>query len=212
MSKKIVSVITARGGSKEIPNKNIIDVNGKPLIAYTIKASLDSSVNETWVSTDSTEIATISIELGAKVLLRPKELANDIIMPDASLVHFAENHHFDTLVFIQPTSPLLEAKYINQGILLMNDYDSVFSAYKEHWCPRWSTDFEPVGWNISKRPRRQDMDEQYIENGAFYITSKENLLQSKLRYSGNIGIVEMPLEKSFQIDSKNDLELIKKLI
>lgn len=212
MSKKIVSVITARGGSKEIPNKNIINVNGKPLIAYTIEASLNSNVNETWVSTDSTEIATISVGLGAKVILRPKELANDVIMPDASLVHFAENHYFDTLVFIQPTSPLLETKYIDQGISLMDKYDSVFSAYKEHWCPRWSTEFKPIGWDISKRPRRQDMDEQYIENGAFYITSRENLLQSKLRYSGNIGIVEMPIEKSFQVDSKNDLKLIKKLI
>jgi len=209
---KIVSVITARGGSKEIPNKNIIDVNGKPLISYTINASLESNVNETWVSTDSENIAYISVGLGAKTLLRPKELANDVIMPDASLVHFAENYNFDILVFIQPTSPLLEYKYINEGIKLMDKYDSVFSAYKEHWCPKWSTDFKPIGWDILNRPRRQDMNAQYIENGAFYITTRKNLLQSKLRYSGNIGIVEMPLEKSFQVDSQNDLELIKNLL
>ena len=202
---KTISLITARGGSKGIPQKNIIDINGKPLISYTIEASVSSRVSETWVSTDSSIIATTAEKYGAKIIWRPKELANDNIMPDASLLHAAKNIDFDMLVFIQPTSPLLTPHYINTGISMMSDYDSVFSAYKEHWCPRWSTDFEPVGWNISKRPRRQDMDGQYIENGAFYITSKENLLQSKLRYSGNIGIVEMPLEKSFQIDSKNDL-------
>ena len=216
---KIVSVITARGGSKGIPNKNIIDLKGKPLIYYTISTALKSKVHEVWVSTDDEEIAEISVISGAKVLRRPKELADDIIMPDASLIHFAENVDFDILVFIQPTSPLLESKYINKGIEMMSKYDSVFSAYKEHWFPRWSKDNilgtiipNPVNWDINNRPRRQDMEENYVENGAFYITTKDDLLKSNLRYSGNIGIVEMPYEKSFQIDTKNDIKLLEKLL
>ena len=212
LSKKIVSLITARGGSKGIPGKNIIDIKGKPLIQYTIDSSLKSKVNETWVSTDCDKISSISKTLGAKVITRPKELCNDIIMPDPTLVHFANNVDFDILVFIQPTSPLLDSKYINKGLNMMNKYDSVFSAYKEHWLPRWTIDNKPYKWDINKRPRRQDKQELYVENGAFYITTKKNLLKSNLRYNGNIGIIEMPLNKSYQLDSKDDLDILKKLL
>ncbi len=209
---KIVSVITARGGSKGIPKKNIMEINGAPLIWYTINASQESKVQETWVSTDSKEIADQAKKYGANTLSRPKELADDIIMPDAALLHFAENVDFDILVFIQPTSPLLNQHYINKGLEMMNKYDSVFSAYKEHWLPRWSTNAKPIDWNPNARPRRQDVDERFVENGAFYITTKKQLLESKLRYSGNIGIVEMPLQKSFQLDSYDDLRVLEKLL
>ena len=94
----------------------------------------------------------------------------------------------------------------------MSNYDSVFSAYKEHWLPRWSKNAEPINWHPSFRPRRQDMDEQYVENGAFYITTKKRLIESKLRYSGNIGIVEMLQSESYQLDNINDLKMIEKLI
>ena len=187
---KIVSIITARGGSKGIPKKNIIDIKGKPLLYYTINTSLLSNVDQTWVSTDDDEIETYAYAKGVKVIIRPKELADDIIMPDASLVHFAENIDFDILVFIQPTSPLLESKYINKGIEMMDNYDSVFSAYKEHWFPRWSKETilgteisTTVNWNMRERPRRQDMEENYVENGAFYITTKQNLLKSQTAQS-----------------------------
>ena len=212
MNKKIVSLITARGGSKGIPKKNIINIKGFPLISYTIKESIKSGVHETWVSTEDKEIKNISEKYGAKVITRPNELSNDIIMPDAALVHFAENYEFDILVFIQPTSPLLDSKYINQGLDMLKSYDSVFSAYKEHWQPRWTKNNQPYEWDINERPRRQDKQELYVENGAFYITTKNNLLDSKLRYSKNIGIVEMPYYKSFQIDSEDDLQLITKLL
>ena len=212
MNKKIVSLITARGGSKGIPKKNIININGHPLISYTIKKSQESKVHETWVSTEDNKIKEISKNYGAKVIDRPHKFSNDIIMPDAALVHFAKNYEFDILVFIQPTSPLLDSKYIDKGLNMLEKYDSVFSAYKEHWQPRWTKDSQPYEWNINKRPRRQDKQELFVENGAFYITTKENLLESKLRYSKNIGIVEMPYYESFQIDTKDDLKLIKKLL
>tara|TARA_R110002012_G_scaffold200230_1_gene369210 strand:- start:386 stop:1024 length:639 start_codon:yes stop_codon:yes gene_type:complete len=212
LNKKIVSLITARGGSKGIPKKNIININGHPLISYTIKKSQESKVHETWVSTEDNKIKEISKNYGAKVIDRPHKFSNDIIMPDAALVHFAKNYEFDILVFIQPTSPLLDSKYIDKGLNMLEKYDSVFSAYKEHWQPRWTKDSQPYEWNINKRPRRQDKQELFVENGAFYITTKENLLESKLRYSKNIGIVEMPYYESFQIDTKDDLKLIKKLL
>ena len=213
---KIVSVILARGGSKGIPKKNIIDINGKPLIQFSIDASHNSKVDSTWVSTDCKEIKKTSISLGAKVLDRPKKLSTDTASSEQALLHFSQIVDFDILVFIQPTSPLLESNDIDKGLdLLLNssdNYDSVFSCFKEHWIPRWSLDINPSQWDIKKRPRRQDMPEKFVENGAFYITTKEQLMRSKLRYGGNIGIIEMPIDRSFQIDTLADLQLIKKLL
>ena len=209
---KIVSVILARGGSKGIKKKNIIEIKNKPLIAFAIEASNNSLVDETWVSTDNEEIAYVSGKYGANILNRPKELATDTSKSEDALVHFANNVDFDILVFIQPTSPLLSETYINDGIKMMDEYDSVFSAYREHWIPRWTLDSKPIDWDIYDRPRRQDVDESYVENGSFYITTKENLLRSNLRYSGKIGVVEMPWGESFQIDTMEDLNFIKKII
>ena len=129
-------------------------------------------------------------------------------------LHFAKNINFDILVFIQPTSPLLKAADINKGIKLLEDenYSSVFSVYKQHWIPKWSLDIQPINWSINKRPMRQEVDEEYIENGAFYITRKTSLLNSKLRYSGKKNIVVMPYYRSFQIDTLDDLNLIKGLL
>lgn len=216
---KVVSVILARGGSKGIPRKNIINLDGHPLIWYTINASQKSEVHETWISTDNDEIAKIATDSGALVLRRPPNLATDTSQSEESLLHFADNVDFDILVFIQPTSPLLCHYHINQGLDMMDNYSSVFSAYKEHWQPRWNKEnilgievSHPLEWNPNQRPRRQDVEETYVENGAFYITTRESLLKSKLRYSGNMGILEMTQQESFQLDTYNDLELIKKLL
>ena len=95
----IIGIIPARGGSKGVPRKNIADVNGEPLIWFSIKASLDSDVDETWVSTEDDEIKQISLEKGAKVIDRPIHLADDIIMPDPALLHASEHIDFDILVF-----------------------------------------------------------------------------------------------------------------
>lgn len=209
---KTVSLILARGGSKGIPKKNIIDVNGKPLLYYTATSSMNSNVNETWVSTDCSEIKRVAQSLGCNVIDRPEDISNDNSKSDEALVHFAENINFDILVFIQPTSPLLLADDINQGLDKMSVYDSVFSVTKEHWVPRWNENNEPVNWDINNRPMRQDVEETYIENGAFYITTRDQLLRSGLRYGGKIETIEMPLYRSFQVDTYDDLELISKLL
>jgi len=208
----IKTIITARCGSQEIKNKNITNLNSKPLLWYAINSSLKSLSNETWVSTDCKKIADIALELGAKVIIRPQEISNNSSKSEEALLHFTQNIDFDILVFIQPTSPLLLPEDINKGLDMISNYDSVFSAYKEHWIPRWNMDSEPDNWNINNRPMRQDMPEKYVENGALYITTKKALLQSRCRYSGKIGILEMPQSRSFQIDTQDDLDLIAKLI
>jgi len=211
---KIVSLILARGGSKGIPRKNLIPLNGKPLLYYSITNSLKAEVNETWVSTEDSEMKKTSLRYGAKVLDRPLEISTDTSKCEEALLHFAANVDFDILVFIQNTSPLVSPEEINNGVrkVKSGEFDSVFSAYLEHWVPRWSTDITPIGWNTSARPRRQQKPEVYVENGAFYITTRKNLLESGIRYSGKIGIVEMPFSRSFQIDTIDEAKLIEKLM
>ena len=211
---KTVALILARGGSKGIPNKNIINLKDKPLISYSINAANQSNCDETWVSTDSNEIKKIAKSYGANVIDRPKELSGDYSKSEEALDHFSDNIDYDILIFIQPTSPLLNAHDINYGLVSIksNQYDSVFSVYKEHWIPRWTQKIVPVIWDIDVRPMRQEKESQFVENGAFYITTKEQFSQSKRRYGGRIGIVEMPNYRSFQIDSMDDLKLIEKLL
>ena len=207
------SLITARGGSKSVPRKNILKINGKPLIAFSILASINSNVTETWVSTDDMTIKNISISYGSKVIDRPKKYATDNIMNEAALLQFAEQENFDWLIFIQPTSPFIKSEYLNSAIKMIKTgkYDSVFSATKKHWSPTWTKDIKAINWDIYKRPRRQDIEEYYEENGMFYITSKKRLVEKKLRYGGKMGIVEIPIYDSFQLDSNDDLILIKKI-
>jgi len=209
---KVVSVILARGGSKEVPNKNIINLCGKPLISYAISASLGSVSSETWVSTDCNDIKNVSESCGARVIMRPPELATDFSKSEDSLIHFIENISCDIVVFIQPTSPFIKSEYIDRGIGMIGPRNSVFSAYKEHWFPRWSKDVVPDGWDVDSRPMRQDVDYKYVENGAFYITTSHLLSRNRVRYSGAIGIVEMPFYESIQIDSYDDLLMAEALM
>ena len=113
---KIVSLILARGGSKGIPEKNIINLKGYPLIKYVIDASLQSNVHETWVSTDSKKIKLIAQSHGSQVVDRPSEFSTDISSSEEAILHFCTLVQFDVLVFIQPTSPLLLSQDIDKGL------------------------------------------------------------------------------------------------
>ncbi len=166
-----------------------------------------SLAQETWVSTDCYKIKGISESYGAKVLDRPSEISTDSSSSEDALIHFIENVSCDVLVFIQPTSPFIKSEYINKGISMIGPKDSVFSAYKEHWVPRWTNDVKPYNWSPEERPMRQDMPSKYVENGAFYITTSHLLSRNRVRYSGAIGVVEMPIYDSIQIDNYDDLFL-----
>jgi CMP-N,N'-diacetyllegionaminic acid synthase len=212
---KIKTVILARGGSKGIPQKNIALVNGNPLISYCIKASLDSNVDETWVSTDSDEIATVAKFYGANVVMRPNEISGDNAQSEDALLHFLNRmEEFDFLVFIQPTSPLLTPEVINKGIsfILSGQYDSILSAYVKDWEAQFDQNMNPMNWDMNNRPRRQDIGDIIVENGALYITTVEQLKKSKRRYGGKMGYVEMGLLESVQIDKPNDIALVERIM
>jgi CMP-N,N'-diacetyllegionaminic acid synthase len=209
-SPKSVTLIPARGGSKGIPRKNIVDINGKPLIAYSIEASIKSNSSETWVSTEDDEIAYIAEQYGAKVIKRPNEIATDESTSESVLLHFAEEiENFDIMVFLQATSPFIKDIDINHALVKMQDYDSVISVAK----------FDQFLWagskalyDINNRQRRQNLEQRYLETGSMFVTTKKGLLNTGNRINGKVGFVEVPKWRSIDIDTYEDLELTRKII
>ena len=206
---KIVSLIPARGGSKGIPNKNLIKILGKPLIQYALEASLRSKVNETWVSSDSKQILNFSNKLGAKIIKRPKKISSDNASSEQALLHFSEIIDYDIIVFIQCTSPLINFKDIDKGINKMKKFDSIVSVSETSQF-FWNSD-GPL-YDLNNRNRRQVDKKRFLETGGIFITTRENLLKTKNRLSGKIGYLHIPKIRSFDIDNYDDLEIVKLII
>jgi CMP-N-acetylneuraminic acid synthetase len=209
-----IGIILARQNSKGIKNKNIKPICGNPLIFYVINASLKAGL-KTYVSSDGDDILKFSEKCGAIPFKRNSKYATDTSPSTDALLEFCytldQNH---PVALIQPTSPLMESKHLLEGLDLLESFDSVFSAYKQHWLPTWDENANPVGWDnsVNKKPRRQDRPAVYIENGAFVISRADNIKKSKLQYSGNIGIYEMSVQDSFQIDDLQDWKLVEQLL
>ena len=208
--KKVVAFIPAGGGSKGIPGKNIINVAGKPLIAHSIlSANSCPLIDEVWVSSDDEKILEVSSKFGAKTIKRPNEISKDDSPSEDALVHFTESVHYDILVFIQATSPLTSSKDICSALELMIEYDSVVSLTE---LTQFVWDEDGPCYDLNDRKRRQDLKKTYLETGAFFITSRECFLSSKNRLSGNIGKFIMPKLRSFDIDTQDDLDLVREVI
>jgi CMP-N-acetylneuraminic acid synthetase len=208
---KVCSVIPTRGGSKRLPKKNIKPLNGIPLIAYTIEASKKSKlIDEVWVATDSKEIDDVSTEFGANVLYLPEHLTKDTCASDPSVLYFAEQVDFDILVYIQATSPMVESKFLDEGVqkILNGECDSILSVSKDDRF-YWDKDGNPINYDPLHRPRTQDKEPWYKETGSFYITTRERLMDSKCRLSGKTGYVVVPQVYSFEIDTEEDFELLE---
>jgi len=175
-------------------------------------------INEVYVSTEDKEIAEVSRRYGARVVDRPRELAADDSSSEAALLHFAEEVDFDIMVFMQCTSPLTTAADITKAveIYLSGRYDSVLSVTEDHGgflCGgfTWDEDGNSVNYDYRNRPRRQDRKKPYRENGAIYITSKENLLKHKNRLNGKVGLYIMPSLRSYEIDDMDDLNFLREI-
>ena len=217
-SKKIICIIPARGGSKGIPKKNIINFLGKPLISHSIKYAQDSSlIHKIYVSTDCNEIAKIASEKNVDVIKRPDSISDDFASTESAMIHAVESLNYtpDIIVLIQPTSPLRPKDSLNDALnsYLSNNYDSLLSISPTHRF-FWEIDKDIAipKYNFNCRPRRQDFkkgDMKYVENGSLYITSYENLIKNKNRLGGKIGYVIFDEMYSYEIDSINDLRFLE---
>lgn len=223
-----VAFIPVRGGSKSIPLKNIKPISGKPLVYWTVKAACGCKyIDKVYVATDSEEIKETveafksgsEAELFSKVEVigRSAESASDTASTEFAMLEFAGNYAFDNIVLVQATSPLLVSADLNRGFETFSEAgtDSVLSVVRQkrfHWGDDENGFAHPTNYDVFHRPRRQEFDGYLVENGAFYITSKSDLLKSQNRVSGNIKAVEMNEDTFFEIDEPSDWVIIEALM
>jgi N-acylneuraminate cytidylyltransferase len=220
---KIVCVVLARGGSKGIPGKNLVDFCGKPLLAWTVEQALAARrISSVWVSSDSREILDLATSLGAGAITRPSAIAADGASSESGWLHALEvleknRVEVETLVAPQCTSPVREAADFDRAIELFErqGLDSLFSAAEVADFNLWKAGDDGLTsftYDYRKRGRRQDRAPQYLENGSFYLLRPELLRRAHNRLGGRIGIYPMPLWKSFQIDEAEDIRFCETLM
>ncbi len=216
-----VAFIPVRGGSKSIPLKNIRPMCGKPLVYWTVKAACDcQAIDVVYVATDSDKIKETVEGFNldkVQVIGRSAESASDTASTESAMLEFAQECEFDNIVLIQATSPMLQRTDLDKGFMLFDeeDTDSVLSVVRQkrfHWAADENGYVLPTNYDVFHRPRRQEYDGYLVENGAFYITSREDLLRTKNRVSGRMKAVEMNEDTFFEIDELSDWVIIEALM
>ena len=222
-----VAFIPVRGGSKSIPLKNIKEIHGRPLVYWTVAAACDCrSIDKVYVATDSKEIRLCVEKFCSEdykrfgkvsVVDRSAESASDTASTELAMIEFAKAHRFDNIVLIQATSPMLTGADLDNGFnaFSVKDTDSVLSVVPQKRFI-WTLDNEgnatAQNYDVNNRPRRQDFEEYYVENGAFYITSRKDLLATGCRLSGNIRISLMSEDTYYEIDEPSDWTVTQALM
>lgn len=223
MTKKVLAIIPARGGSKGLPGKNIIDLAGKPLIAWTVESSLCSKyITKTIVSSDSDEILEVSKKYCSEILKRPSELATDTSSSEVVVKHALESveEKFEYVVLLQPTSPLRNEIDINSAfeklfstdataLISVCEYDNkILKAFKKNEFGY----IEGVFNNQYPFMRRQDLPKTYMSNGAIYIIKVDEFLKNNSFFTDKTVSFLMDEIKSLDVDTGEDLEKVKKYI
>lgn len=223
-----VAFIPVRGGSKSIPLKNIRSLAGRPLVYWTVKAACGCKyIDKVYIATDS-DIIRKTVEKfrdeydadnleKVVVIDRSAESASDTASTESAMLEFAERFQFDNIVLVQATSPLLVSSDLDRGFETFNEpkVDSVLSVVRQkrfHWEKKADGFAQPTNYDVFNRPRRQEFEGYLVENGAFYISSKKALLESRNRVSGNIKTVEMNEDTFFEIDEPSDWIIIEALM
>lgn len=221
-----IAIITARSGSKGLPDKNIMPLCGKPMIAYSIEAALDSGLFSTvMVSTDSEGYAEISRSCGAEVpFLRGDELASDTASSWDVVLDVLDNYEkrgkrFDTFCLLQPTSPMRTSDDIIEAYRIYND-NNAFSVVAvtelEHpiaWCGTLKEGGSLDGFMERNRGgRRQVQEKAYRPNGALYIVDVQDFRKDHFLYRKGAYAYIMPQERSVDIDTEFDYEFVEFLM
>lgn len=218
----LIIIIPARGGSKRLPRKNILQLNGKPLIQWTIEAAIEANLNAPiFVSSDDDEIlAVASLFEGDKVIphKRPIELAQDDTSTASVLLDVIQslerkNITPSTMVLLQPTSPLRNYQDITNAYLLYKgseSQDTVLSVcevdHPKAWVGRLDEEFVLHDIDFSGK-RSQDYNKEYRLNGAIYISNIPLFLQNKTVFTEKIKAYIMPKNRSVDIDDFFDFQL-----
>jgi len=214
---KKIAFIPVRGGSKSIPKKNIKIFCGKPLIYWNlIELENCNQVDEIVVASDSEDIISVVEEFKfSKVVVyrRSNENAQDHSTSESIMleyINFAKLDLSDVFMLVQATSPFTKSNDFSNGLKMMSSYDTVFSCAKIKRFI-WDKDSNPLNYDFKNRPRRQDFDGTFMENGAFCISLVSDIIKYNNRISGNIGICEMPEYTFVEIDEPEDWIIAERL-
>lgn len=220
---RTLGVICARGGSKGLPRKNVLDLGGRPLIAWSVAAAAGAStLDRTIVSTDDAEIADAARSAGGDVpFLRPAELASDDAAISGALIHALDAlpEKYDVVVLLQGTSPLRTPADIDATVdaLRNSDADSAVTVVRQTKTPEMYMGIDGEGMIIRGAAaglfqRRQEQGAYYLPNGAVYAVRCSHLRKTRQVYADRTIAVEMPLERSVDIDTRLDLAVARALI
>jgi CMP-N,N'-diacetyllegionaminic acid synthase len=221
-----IALITARGGSKGLKRKNILSMNGIPLIGWSIKAASECpEIHDCYVTTEDSEIADVAISLGAKVIRRPVELASDSSSSEDAISHAlsvlgSQGLKIDKMVLLQPTSPLRTASDISKALLIMNDKNaecviSVFepkhSAAKAY---KVAVGGKLIGLLSESAPYtpRQELPNTYQPNGAIYAFNVDAYLAENKIPRGNVFPYIMLEDRSIDIDTIDDFNIAEEVL
>ena len=214
---EVLVVIPARGGSKGIPFKNLKPVAGRSLVARAVEAARNAArVTDVVVSTDSPDIRFEAERFGARVIERPAELSGDTATSESAVLHALANTGTRpaVTVLMQCTSPFIDSADLDAAIgsVLDGGADVAFSVAENHnflWARDASGAVTAVGHSADFRPRRQDREPQYRETGAFYAMCTEGFLARGHRFFGRLEFQVVPAEHAIEIDSIEDLEIVR---
>lgn len=217
----IVAFIPVRGGSKSIPGKNIRPIAGRPLVYWVLDAATQcASIDRVYVATDDEQIRNVVTAYGSakvEVIGRSAATATDTASTESAMIEFAQARDFSHMVLIQATSPLLRAEDLTKGIDLLksNGADSLVSGVEQKRFI-WQVDEKGMGtpqnYDPVRRPRRQDFHGYFVENGAFYVSSRKGLLETQSRLHGRIVACPMPEETYYELDEPTDWIVIEHLL
>lgn len=218
-SKKILAIIPARGGSKGLPGKNILELGGLPLISWTIKAAQESQyIDRVILSSDDAEIAAVARAYQCEVpFVRPQELATDTADAVSVMLHAIEleGADFDIIVLLQPTSPFRNAECIDAALEQYEQQQatSLVSVAQLDKSPEWlyrlnvqNNTLIPLLAQDKPVVRRQDSQPAYYLNGALYIFDKNYFIQTQGIIDESTQAYIMDSKRSLDIDTREDFE------
>lgn len=217
-----VAIIPARGGSKQVPRKNVQKVGGVPLVARAVHAALAADgIDLVVVSTDDDEIAGVSAAAGARVIRRPAEISGDTATSESAIMHALDElasagEEVDVVAFLQATSAFIPPDALAGAVVQVRagEADSVFSAFETYGF-LWRRDADgaalAINHEAAHRPRRQDREPHYLETGAFYVFSAAGFRESGHRFFGRTAIAEVPEWTAIEIDDEQQLRIARSL-
>lgn len=219
---EVYAIVPARGGSQGIPLKNLKEIDGTPLVSIAAEHGLEAeAIDHVIVNSDHDEIREAGAAAGAETMDRPERFTQDDSVQEVDrLLQWCveqleeDGRQVDVVVLLYPTAPLRTVETIEEAVEMVTDgpYDSVLSLYEDHNY-LWERDGDvvrPTNYDPAKRGPRQKEDwNQWVENKAIYVMTRDLLMETGCRLGGEIGHVEMPEWRSIDVDEPADLSLAR---